>query len=252
MGLMSDGKKDVILTDIMGLEDFCGDMDFKVAGSSDGITAIQMDVKNDGLTAELVKKIISQAKTARLFILDKMLSVIPSPRDTLSRYAPRVSIINIPKEKIGEVIGPGGKVIRAIIAETGCDVNVDDDGQVTISGTEPDKVDIAYKWISGIVKEVTPGEVYEGLVKRILPFGAFVEILPGREGMVHVSQMSTAYVSNPEEVVKIGQKVTVRVVEIDEQGRINLSMLFGEDAKKKASHTGARPRREFTPRRRRY
>ena len=249
MGLISDGKKEVILSDIMGIEDFCGDMDFKIAGSADGMTAIQLDVKNDGLTDELIKKIITQGKVGMKFILDKMLTTINKPRDTLSKYAPRVAMITVPKEKIGEIIGPGGKVIRQIIADTGCDINVDDDGQVTIAGTDPAKVDVAYKWISGIIKEVTPGEVYEGLVKRILSFGAFVEILPGREGMVHVSQMAAEYVSDPNDVVKIGQKVTVRVSEIDDQGRINLSMLFGEDANKKTPPR--RPSREPF-RRRRY
>lgn len=250
MGLMSDGDKNVILTDIIGLEDFCGDMDFKIAGTDNGITAIQLDVKNDGLAEDLIKEIVIRGKKGMKFILGKMLATLDKPRDTLSKYAPRISIISIPKEKIGEIIGPGGKIIRQIIAETGCDINVDDDGQVTIAGTEPDKVDIAFKWISGIVKEIMPEEVYEGLVKRILPFGAFVEILPGREGMVHVSQMATNYVSDPNEVVKIGQKVTVRVMEIDEQGRINLSMLFGEDAKKKV--VPQRPRGDTFPRRRRY
>ena len=253
MGMISEKDKEVILSDIMGIEDFCGDMDFKVAGTVDGITAIQMDVKNEGLTDSLIKKIIDQAREGRTFILKKMLSVMPKYRDTLSRFAPRISVINIPKEKIGEIIGPGGKIIRQIIADTGCDINVNDDGQVTISGTEPEKVEMANKWISGIIKEVTPGEVYEGLVKRILSFGAFVEILPGREGMVHVSQMTTGYVANPADVVTIGQKVTVRVAEIDDQGRINLSMLFGEDANKKTvSRQPSRPRRGDFPNRRRF
>ena len=256
MGLMSDGKQDVILTDIIGMEDFCGDMDFKIAGSADGITAIQLDVKNDGLKEELIKEIVARGRTGMNYILERMLTTLKEPRESLSKYAPRISIISIPKEKIGEIIGPGGKIIRQIIAETGCDINVNDEGQVTIAGIDPDKVDIAYKWISGIVKEIMPGEVYEGLVKRILSFGAFVEILPGREGMVHVSQMAADYVADPNDVVKIGQKVTVRVSEIDDQGRINLSMLFGEDANKKVpprpprrdnfgGRGGGGPRRRF-------
>ncbi len=213
------------------------------------MTWIQLDVKIDGLTNEIIKNTLERARVGRIHILEKMLKVLPSPRTSLSQYAPRVTIINVPQEKIGEVIGPGGKVIRQIIADTGCDVNVDDDGRVTISGTDPAKVEIAHKWISGIIKEIKPEEVYKGIVKRILPFGVFVEILPGREGMVHVSQLSTEYVSDPSQVVAIGQQVTVRVVEIDDQGRVNLSMLFGEDAKKRPLQ---RRERKFEPKRRRY
>lgn len=253
VGMISNKDKYVLLTDIIGLEDFCGDMDFKVAGSKNGITAIQMDVKTDGITDGQIKETLEKAKIGRDFILAKMLSVLPTPRNSLSQYAPRVTMIKVPREKIGEIIGPGGKIIRQIIADTGCDINVDDNGQVTVAGTDPVKVEMAHKWISGIIKEVAPEEVYKGLVKRILPFGAFVEILPGREGMVHVSQMSTEFVSDPNAVVKIGQQVTVRVVEIDDQGRINLSMLFGEDAKKRPLQPRpprrdggfGRPRRRF-------
>ncbi len=235
MGLMTDYKnpeKYVILTDIMGIEDFGGDMDFKVAGSKKGVTAIQLDVKIDGLTSPMIKETLAQAKVGRLYILDKMLAVMAEPRKQLSQYAPKVVMITVPQEKIGEVIGPGGKVIRQIIADTGCDVNVDDDGRVTISGVDSAGVEKASSWITGIVKEIQPEEIYEGVVKRILTFGAFVEILPGREGMVHVSQMSTGFVGNPNDVVKLDQVVRVRVTDIDDQGRVNLSMLFGEDAKK--------------------
>ncbi len=232
IGLIEEGEKHVLLSDIIGIEDFCGDMDFKVAGTKKGITAIQLDVKNNGLTDEIIKETLERALEGRLLILEKMLSILPAPRSALSQYAPRVVIINLPQDKIGEVIGPGGKTIRQIIAETGCDVSIDDNGHATITGTDPTKVELAQKWVEGIIKEVQPGEVYQGLVKRILPFGAFVEILPGKEGMVHVSQMSTGFISDPKSVVKIGQPVTVRVTEIDNQGRINLSMLFGEDAKK--------------------
>jgi len=243
IGLVSNKDKYVLLSDIIGIEDFCGDMDFKVAGTKKGITAIQMDVKNDGLSDQMIKETLEKALEGRLLILEKMLSVIPTPRTNLSQYAPRVSIIQVPVEKIGEVIGPGGKVIRQIIAETACDINVNEEGKVTIAGTDPVKVDLAYKLISGIVKEVKPDEVYKGLVKRILPFGAFVEILPGKEGMVHVSQMSTDFVSDPNQFVSIGQQVTVRVTDIDDQGRINLSMLFGEDAAKRPPKSRP-PRRE--------
>lgn len=241
IGLMTDGTKSVLLTDIIGIEDFCGDMDFKVAGTKNGITAIQMDTKVDGLTDDLVKETLDRAKDGRIYILEKMLAVLPAHRSTLSQYAPKVVMVMVPQDKIGEVIGPGGKIIRQIIADTGCDINVDDNGQVTIAGIDPVKVEAAKTWVTGIIKEVKPEEIYKGLVKRILPFGAFVEILPGREGMVHVSQMSTEFISDPTTVVQIGQEVTVRVIEIDQQGRINLSMLFGEDAAKRPPQ--ARPPR---------
>lgn len=232
MGLMTSKDKYVLLTDIMGIEDFGGDMDFKVAGSRNGITAIQLDVKIDGLTNEIIKETLERARMGRLHILDKMVSVIGESRKQLSQYAPKVAVIHVPQEKIGEVIGPGGKVIRQIIADTGCDVNVDDDGKVTIAGTDTTGVEKAYNWIAGIIKEVQPGEEYEGEVKRILSFGAFIEILPGKEGMVHVSQMAAGFVNNPNDVVHVSDKVKVRVIEVDDQGRINLSMLFGEDAAK--------------------
>ncbi|MFH1186837.1 MAG: polyribonucleotide nucleotidyltransferase [Candidatus Levyibacteriota bacterium] len=230
MGLMSSSEKYQILTDILGLEDFSGDMDFKIAGSKDGITAIQLDVKIAGITFEQIAEALEKAKTARIFILEKMLSVMPHVREEVSEYAPKIEMVKIPVEKIGEVIGPGGKIIKNIIATTGATVDVEDDGSVAISGTSEEAVQKAVDWIKGLVREVTSGEVFEGEVKRILPFGAFIEILPGKEGMVHVSKMSTEFVKDPNDVVSIGQKVKVKVIEIDEQGRINLSMLFGENA----------------------
>lgn len=249
IGLVTSGKKYMLLSDIIGLEDFSGDMDFKVAGTKNGITAIQLDVKIDGLTDDVIRETLKRAKDGRLHILEKMFSVLPQSRKSLSQYAPRVVMLTVPQEKIGEVIGPGGKVIRQIIASTGCDINIDDKGQVTIAGTDPEKVEMAHKWVYGIVKEIKPEEVYEGIVKRILSFGAFVEILPGREGMVHVSQMSTEYVADPSTLVSLGQKVTVRVTDVDDQGRINLSMLFGEEAKKRPPQKREprfdRPRRRF-------
>jgi len=230
IGMMSDGDKYELITDIIGLEDFSGDMDFKVAGTADGVTAIQLDVKNSGLTIEQITQTFERAKIARLFILEKMLSIMPNFREEVSEYAPKIEMVKIPVEKIGEVIGPGGKVIKNIIASTGATVDVEDDGSVAISGTSEEAVQKAVDWVKGLVREVTPGEIFDGEVKRILPFGAFVEILPGKEGMVHVSKMSTEFVKDPNEIVSIGQKVKVRVVEVDEQHRINLSMLFGEDA----------------------
>ncbi len=232
IGLVTDEKKFVTLTDILGMEDFSGDMDFKVAGTKNGITVIQLDVKIPGLTAEIIKDALEKAKKARLFILEKINEAMPGPRGEISRFAPKIAVIHIPTEKIGEVIGPGGKMIRQIITQTNCTVDVEDDGTVTISGTNPEDLAKAVDWVKGLVREVKPEEIYEGAVKRILPFGAFVEILPGKEGLVHVSQMASGFVKSPEEVVTIGQQVKVRVMEIDDQGRINLSMLFGEDAKK--------------------
>ncbi|EKD87172.1 MAG: hypothetical protein ACD_37C00024G0016 [uncultured bacterium] len=231
MGMVSDEDKYVVLTDILGLEDFSGDMDFKVAGTKDGITAIQLDVKIPGLTLSQIKEIFEKAKIGRLTILDKMLSVIPKFRAEVSEYAPKIDQIKIPLEKIGEVIGPGGKIIRNIISTTGATVDVEDDGVVTISGTTEESVSMAKDWVAGLTREIKVGELFEGEVKRILPFGAFVEILPGKEGMVHVSHMAEGFVKDPNDVVKIGDKVKVKVIEIDEQGRVNLSMKLNEEAR---------------------
>ena len=195
------------------------------------------------ISVDQIKKILEQAKIARLEILAKIKKVMPESRTNLSKYAPKVEIVKIPVGKIGEVIGPGGKVIKNIIATTGAQVEVEDDGSVAISGVSEEAVEKAVTWIKSLVREVTAGEVFEGEVKRILPFGAFVEMLPGKEGMVHVSKMSAEFVKDPNDVVKIGQKVKVRVAEIDDQGRINLSMLFGEDAEKPDRPRGATERR---------
>lgn len=249
IGLMSEGEHYVLLTDIMGIEDFSGDMDFKVAGTKQGITAIQLDIKIDGLTDEIIEQTLERAKAARMQILEKIENVIPQPRTSVSQYAPKVKVIKIPAERIGEVIGPGGKVIRNIIATTGATVDVNDDGSVFISGPDAQNVQKAVEWVEGLTHDVQVGEEFEGAVKRILPFGAFVEILPGKEGMVHVSQMSADYVGDPNDVVTIGQVVKVRVIEIDEQRRINLSMLFGEDAERKTTERreqrGSGPGRDY-------
>lgn len=256
------GKKAeyVLLTDIMGIEDFAGDMDFKVAGTKNGITAIQLDMKISGITDKIIKETLAAAKDARMIILKKMLAVISAPRAKLSQYAPKVQVVKIPVDRIGEVIGPGGKIIRNIIASTGATVDVNDDGSVFISGPDEESVEKAITWVKGLTHEIKIGEEFEGEVKRILPFGAFVEILPGKEGMVHVSQMSAGFVNSPEDVVTIGKKVKVRVLEIDEQRRVNLSMLFGEDANKPRGTTGSggsgdrgdRGPRRFERRSRRY
>lgn len=225
IGMMSEGNKYQLLTDIIGLEDFSGDMDFKVAGTETGITAIQLDVKIEGLTDAQCEEIFARARTARMQILETMLSAIPQSRTSVSEYAPKIEQIQVPVDKIGEVIGPGGKNIKSIIAQTGADVDIDDNGIVSISGVSAESVQKAVDWISGMTREVVPGEEFEGEVKRILPFGAFVEYLPGREGMVHVSKMKRGFVKDPSEVVSIGDRVKVKVEERDSQGRINLTML---------------------------
>lgn len=232
LGLILD-KKPVIFSDIIGLEDFCGDMDLKIAGTSKGVTAIQMDVKNKGLTGEILEKAFTQGNQGRAFILKKMEEVISEPRTKISQYAPKISILHLPVEKIGDVIGPGGRTIRKIISDTQTSIDIEDDGTVNISGIDEEKVAEATKLIKGLTHEVKPGEIYEGEVKRIQPFGAFVEILPGKEGLVHISQMASGFVSSPEKIVSIGDKVKVRVIEIDDLGRINLSMLFGKEMVKK-------------------
>ncbi|MBI4098116.1 MAG: polyribonucleotide nucleotidyltransferase [Candidatus Levybacteria bacterium] len=243
IGMVSNEKSYELLTDIIGLEDFSGDMDFKVAGTDQGVTAIQLDVKIPGLTIEQIKNIFERAKSARAQILEKMLAIIPEPRKNLSEYAPKIETVQIPVDKIGELIGPGGKMIKHIIASTGAQVDVEDSGTVTISGVDETAVAKATEWVKNMMREVKPGEVFEEAeVKRMLPFGAFVEILPGKEGMVHVSQMSADFVKNPADVVNIGDKVKVRVIEIDEQGRINLSMKFGPDADKPRGGGGGEDR----------
>jgi len=225
MGLIiEDAKNLAILSDIMGLEDFNGDMDFKVAGTEKGITALQLDVKTLDLTAKILGKALDQAKEGRAFILAKMLETINAPREKVSAYAPKVRMIKIPVEKIGELIGPGGKMIKKLIAETGAQIEVEDDGSVSISGTSDEAVANAFERVSALTKEIIPGEIYEGEVKRIESFGAFVEILPGKDGLVHVSDMSEGFVKDPNEIVSIGDKVQVRVKEIDNLGRLNLSM----------------------------
>lgn len=226
MGIMTRSDDEyVVLTDIVGLEDFSGEMDFKIAGTAEGITAIQLDVKNKGLTSKMIKDIFAQAKKARLEILAAMNKVIAKPRKEVSRYAPKVVVLTPPPDKIGEIIGPGGKNIRALIAKTQTEINVDDDGKVTVSGLDRAKVDEAVNHISNITREIQVGEEFEGEVKRILPFGAFVELLPGKEGLVHVSKMSNTFVKDPNTIVKLGQKVKVKVYQIDNMGRINLQMI---------------------------
>ncbi len=229
IGLISDSeKKYIVLTDIIGLEDFSGDMDFKVAGTKDGITAIQLDVKLEGLTDEMITETLNAARDGRLKVLEAMLKVIPQAREDVSKYAPKIKTVKINPEKIGEVIGSGGKTIRNISATTGATVDVAEDGTVSISSINEESVEKAASWVELLTRELRRGEVFEGTVKRIVSFGAFVEIVPGKEGLVHVSEMSGEYVKDPHDIVELGQAVKVVVKEVDDQGRINLSMIFGE------------------------
>ncbi len=226
MGLVSKSDEEyVVLTDIIGLEDFAGEMDFKIAGTKEGITAIQLDVKNKGLTKQMIKDVFAQAKKARIEILEAMNKVIDKPRKEISKFAPKVVVLTPPLEKIGDIIGPGGKNIRALIAKTQTEINIDEEGKVIISGLDREKVDQAVEYINNITKVIRVGDEFIGEVKRILQFGAFVEILPGKEGLVHVSKMGRGFVRNPFHILSIGQKVKVRVYEIDNMGRINLQLI---------------------------
>jgi len=241
MGLIASVKdkaiKDyVILTDIAGLEDHLGDMDFKVAGTKDGITALQMDIKIAGVTAAILKEALDAAKKARLTILEHMLKTLPEPKKQVSAFAPKIATINIPVEKIGELIGPGGRIIKKIIKETGCEVDVDDDGRVVISGTDAAKLKGAVDWISGLTREFVVGEEFDGKVVRVEAYGAFVELLPGRDGLVHVSRLATSFVADPNTIVKLGDILHVRVREIDEQGRVSLTALTSEQEQQAAQN----------------
>ena len=247
MGLViEDSKKYAILTDITGFEDNNGDMDFKVSGTDEGITALQLDVKTLNLTLPILKQALTKAKEARLSILSQMVKAIAKPREKVSVYAPKIKVLKIPQDKIGEVIGPGGRVIRGIISETGAQVDIEDSGAVNISGMAEEGVNRALEMVEALIKEAKAGEIYDGQVKRIQPFGAFVEIFPGREGLVHVSDMSEDFVKNPSDIVKIGDKVKVRVKEIDSMGRVNLSMLLSGDKKRTTPEEGRyKPRPRF-------
>ncbi|MDD2928092.1 MAG: polyribonucleotide nucleotidyltransferase [Candidatus Omnitrophica bacterium] len=223
LGLIKEGAKALVLTDIAGLEDHFGDMDFKVAGTRKGVTAVQLDLKVDGIDLPLLEKCLAQANEGRLFILDKMSAALAAPREEMSIYAPRIDVIKINTEKIGELIGPGGKNIKAIIASTGASVDIEDDGTVLVGSTDAAKSEAAIKMIKAITDDVEVGRVYIGKVKRIMAFGAFCEIAPRKEGLVHVSELADKFVKSVEEVVKIGDEIKVKVIGIDELGRINLS-----------------------------
>ena len=222
MGLIKEGDRVVILTDILGDEDHLGDMDFKVAGTQNGITAFQMDIKIAGISKQIMSRALQQAKEARHYVLSKMKAVLPEPRKSLSNWAPRILTIKIPVDSIGTVIGPGGKTIREIIEKTGATIDIADDGTVTIASVEAEAGEAAARIVRAMTAEVEVGEIYTGKVKRILNFGAFVEILPGREGLLHISAIENRRIDRVEDVLKIGDEVTVKVIKV-EGGKIDLS-----------------------------
>lgn len=234
MGLMTDGQdKYVVLSDIQGLEDHIGDMDFKVAGTEEGVTALQMDIKIKGIPGEVMKRALLQARDGRMHIMAKMLEVIPAPRPELSPLAPKIRQLSIPQDRIGELIGPGGKTIKAIIEMFGAQIDVEEDltrgvGLVNIGSSDQDKLDKAYDYISSMMREIQIGDEFDGEVNRVESYGAFVNISPGKDGLVHVSGMATEYVNDANDVVKLGDIVHVRVSEIQEDGKIKLTMLSAE------------------------
>ncbi len=223
MGLVKENDDIAVLSDIQGMEDHLGDMDFKVAGTANGVTALQMDIKIGGITKDVLERALNQAHVGRMFILEKMLGAIAQPRTDLSRYAPRVITVQINPDKIRDVIGPGGRVINKIIEETGVKIDIEQDGRVFISGTDSSSADKARQLVLNIVQEVEVGKVYKGKVMRVEKYGAFVEVLPGKEGLVHISQLDLNRVNKVEDICNVGDEIQVKVTEIDNQGRINLS-----------------------------
>jgi polyribonucleotide nucleotidyltransferase len=224
MGLIKENDQFAVITDILGDEDHLGDMDFKVAGTREGITALQMDIKIDGITREIMEVALAQAREGRLHILDKMDSAIASPREEMSVYAPRYITIKIHPDKIRDVIGKGGTTIRAITDETGATIDIDDDGQIKIASVDKEAGEEARRRIELITADVEVGQTYDGKVAKIMDFGAFVTILPGKDGLVHISQISDERVSSVSDKLSEGDQVKVKVLEIDKQGRIRLSM----------------------------
>jgi polyribonucleotide nucleotidyltransferase len=223
LGLVKEGDETRILTDIAGLEDHFGDMDFKIAGTKKGITVIQTDVKISGISLDLISEVLAQAERAKLVVLEKMNEVIDKPKSSLSKYAPRIEILHVPIEKIGKIIGPSGKTIRKIIQETGASIDIEDDGTVLVSSTDPESSKRAIQAIEGFTKEPEVGKVYLGKVAKIMDFGAFVEFLPQTDGLVHVSELSGKFVEKVQDVVKVGDELPVKVIGIDDLGRVKLS-----------------------------
>jgi polyribonucleotide nucleotidyltransferase len=229
MGLISSDDKTVVLSDILGEEDHLGDMDFKVAGTEEGITAFQMDIKISGVSQEIMSRALSQAKTGRMHILGIMNDTINSHQGNLSRFAPKISTMKVEEDKIGLIIGPGGKTIKGISERSGANVNIDDDGKITIFGKDMASAEAAEALIKALVEEPEVGTIYQGTVKRIMDFGAFVEILPGKEGLVHISKLARERVNAVSDVLKVDQEIPVKLIEIDRMGRINLSYIDAID-----------------------
>jgi polyribonucleotide nucleotidyltransferase len=223
MGLVAEDGKVCVLSDILGQEDHFGDMDFKVAGTRDGITGFQMDLKTTGIGFEVIEQALEQARRGRLFILDKMEATIAKPRPELSPFAPRILTIKVHTDKIREIIGPGGKMIRKIQEESGASIDIEDDGTVKIASVDEEAGRKAMEMIKALVEEPEIGRVYEGTVRRIVPFGAFVEILPGKDGLLHISELENRRVAKVEDVVNEGDKIQVKVINIDEEGKVRLS-----------------------------
>jgi polyribonucleotide nucleotidyltransferase len=239
MGLVKEGDRFAIMTDILGSEDHLGDMDFKVAGTSEGITALQMDIKIRGITSEIMSQALEQAHQGRMFILGKILEVIPQPRSDLKSFAPRITTVNVPVEKIGAIIGPGGKTIRSIQDETGARIDINEDGTVFIATNDGDSAQRARERIESLIESAVIGRIYTGKVVRVTDFGAFVEILPNVDGLVHISQLDSQRVEKVEDVVRLGDEITVMVTDIDPQGKIRLSrqaVLEGWTAEEAAEH----------------
>ncbi|MCM8795896.1 MAG: polyribonucleotide nucleotidyltransferase, partial [Candidatus Omnitrophica bacterium] len=230
LGLIKEDNRVAILTDIAGLEDHFGDMDFKIAGTKTGITAVQLDLKIDGIDLDLLEKCLVQAKEARLLILEKMKEALKSPRAELSSYAPRIEVIKVNPEKIGELIGPGGKTIKKIIAQTQVTIDIQDDGTVMVGSTDVAKSKEAIAMIKAITEDVQVGQIYKVKVKRIMPFGALCEIGPDKEGLVHISELANHFIRNINDEVKVGDEIRVKVIGIDELGRISLSKKQAEES----------------------
>ena len=249
MGLIKEDRGFAVLSDILGDEDHLGDMDFKVAGTEKGITSLQMDLKITSVTAEIMKVALEQARDGRLHILGEMAKAITGARSDVAATAPRITVINVPKEKIRDIIGTGGKVIREIVEQTGAKIDIEDDGTVKISSTDPDRAQAAVDWIRGIVAEPEIGVIYNGKVVKTAEFGAFVNFLGSRDGLVHVSELQQARVNKTSDVVSVGDTVKVKVLGFDDRGKVKLSMRVvdqatGEDISDKVGPKGGRDRSE--------
>ena len=223
MGLIKDGDRVAILSDILGSEDHLGDMDFKVAGTANGITALQMDIKITGLDRDLMKTALQQAKEGRLHILGEMDKALSTPREEINKHAPRIVTLTVPKDKIRDVIGPGGKVIREIIDQTGVSIDINDDGLVSIASADAEAASKAVEFVENLTQEVEVGKIYLGKVKKIVDFGAFVEIFPGTDGLVHISQICDRRIKNVSDEIQEGDEIKVKVIDVDQQGKVKLS-----------------------------